>query len=325
VAALAPLWERGNRAVVGLSVADNDLSIQGYVAADDAQGAEQVRKTLEAGITLAENAIAANRRVMAQSSDEITKQFALPSLDASLLALKNARVTADGAMVAVQSEVKGKAFASAMALMAPAVKAARTAARRSQGMNNLKQIALAMHNYYAVHKHFPPAVVMGGEGGKTPHSWRVELLPFLEQKELYQAYHFDEPWNSPANLKVLKQMPAVYRAPTADAGATNAAYYVLTGPGAIFHGGEPAEFKDVTDGLSNTILAVETARDIPWTKPEDIAYDPNKPLPKLGGLFEAGFNAAFGDGAVRFISEAIDKQMLRYLIEKADGHAIRLR
>ncbi len=99
-------------------------------------------------------------------------------------------------------------------------------------MNRLKQLVLAMHNYHDVYKHFPPAAVMGPDG-KTPHSWRVELLPLLEGEALYREYQMNEPWDSPANKKVLDKMPAVFRSPFDDPKSTKSGYYVFTGPGTI--------------------------------------------------------------------------------------------
>ncbi len=78
------------------------------------------------------------------------------------------------------------------AMLLPALAKSKSKAVQTQCLNNLKQIALAMHNYHATYNHFPAAVVMGPDG-KTPHSWRVEILPFIEQNELFKAYKMNEP------------------------------------------------------------------------------------------------------------------------------------
>lgn len=191
---------------------------------------------------------------------------------------------------------------------------------REQSRHNLRRLALAMWDYHVAHKHFPPAVVMGKDGkGKTPHSWRVALLPFLEAADLYEQYKFDEPWDSPDNKKVLEKMPGVFRAPRDKPGSTNSGYFVITGPETAFPGKETVRVRDILDGTSNTLLAVETKRNIPWTKPEDIPYDPKKPLPKLGGFEKGGFYAALCDGTIRFISETLDEKIRRAIITKAAG------
>ena len=79
---------------------------------------------------------------------------------------------------------------------------------------------------------------------------------------------------------------------------------------------------DIADGPSITILAVEAKRDIPWTKPGDIPFDPNGPVPELGNFSPDGFNAAFADGAVRFISKRVDPKVLKALITRAGGEVV---
>jgi hypothetical protein len=191
----------------------------------------------------------------------------------------------------------------------------------AQARNNLKQLALAMHNYHDAHRHFPPAVVMGPDG-KTPHSWRVELLPFLEAANLYQQYDQNQPWDSENNKKVLAQMPPVFHSPYDDPKSTNSGYFVLVGPGTAFEGPEGVTMRDITDGTSNTLMIVENKRNIPWTKPEDISFDPEKPLPELGGFIEGGFNCALADGSARTLETNRVKDELKWLIMRNDGHPI---
>ena len=159
-----------------------------------------------------------------------------------------------------------------------------------------------MHNYHDAHRHFPPAVVMGPDG-KTPHSWRVELLPYLDAKALYDRYRMNEPWDSPDNQKILAEMPAAFRSRFDDPKSTNSAYFVLVGPGTIFEGTEGIRIREITDGTSNTIMIVEAKRNIPWTKPEDIPFDPEKPLPELGGYIDGKFGTTFADGSYRLIDK----------------------
>lgn len=294
------------------------------IGVNDAAAAKAA-KTLEAVVTLAENALEQAATAPAPSA-----QPGLPGPMGSGLSgmlaksagpvLSNAKVTREGTLVRLRSETS-ITMADLARDFAPAIVASRIAAARSQSVNNLKQIALAFHNYASANDRFPPAVLYGPDG-KTPHSWRVAILPYLEQQSLYNEYRFDQPWDSPANKKVLEKIPAVYRANGDKTSATSSSYYAPVGPGTLFSGKEGTRFADIYDGTSNTIMIVEASHDIPWTKPEDLPVEDGKPLPKFGGIFEKGFDAAFADGSVRFFKESIQEQVLRALLSSKGGEVI---
>jgi hypothetical protein len=202
------------------------------------------------------------------------------------------------------------------AMLLPAIAKARQAATQTQSINNLKQLGLAMFNYSTVNNGaFPPAVLYGPDG-KTPYSWRVALLPYLDQQALYNQYKFNEPWDSPDNKLVLAKMPAVFRDPADPADSTFSVYFALTGPTTIFFGKEGAKIAEITDGLSNTLMFVEAKRDIAWTRPEDIPVAADAPLPKLGGHFPDIFIAAMCDGGVRVFPQRIDAKLLRSMMTR---------
>ncbi|MDA0587929.1 MAG: DUF1559 domain-containing protein [Planctomycetota bacterium] len=196
------------------------------------------------------------------------------------------------------------------------------AARRTQSKNNLKQLMLGVHNYHDAHKKFPQSAIVGPDG-KTTHSWRVALLPFLNQTALYNQYKLDEPWDSPANQSVMNQMPAVFRHPNDLASSTNAAYFGLVGPDtAMGDSTKQTGMRDVTDGTSNTIFLVEAKRNIPWSKPEDVSYATGGPIPQLGGHHNGGYHVGLADGATRFLSASVDQNTLRNLINRKDGQVV---
>ena len=160
-----------------------------------------------------------------------------------------------------------------VALLLPAVQAAREAARRTQCSNNLKQIALAFHNYHDTYGAFPPAYIPD-ENGQPKHSWRVLILPFLEQSPIYEQYNFDEPWNSPNNMAVTSQAVPVYSCPSSPAGSpgsTETSYMVIAGPGTVFDADKACKMSEIMDGTSNTLMVVEVkGTGVNWAEPKDL-------------------------------------------------------
>jgi hypothetical protein len=276
--------------------------------------AKEGEKAAAAGLTLAQAALA---EVTKQAPKGMEKVVAL--LEDLNGALKAAKVTHTDATLKGTLTAKVD-VATVTPMLAQAVVKMRQSAGRIQSQNNLKQLALAMHNYHDTYGRFPPSAIYD-KNGKELLSWRVELLPFLNEQELYKQFKLDEPWDSPDNKKLLKQMPAVFAATDAR-GATDTVYQGFTGKGTIFEGKKGIGIRDILDGTSNTIMFAEAAKAVPWTKPDDLPYDPEKPLPKLGGLFEGGFNAALCDGSVRFVAKTVSEKTLRAAITRNGGEIL---
>jgi hypothetical protein len=145
-----------------------------------------------------------------------------------------------------------------------------------------------MHNYHDANKHFPPAVVCDKEG-RLLLSWRVLLLPYLDEEDLFKRFHLDEPWDSPHNIQLLDQMPDLFALPpwgTREWCEPHSSFYqVFVGSGAAFEGCQGMTLpSDFPDGSSNTILIVTASKAVPWAKPEDVTYVPDLPIPPLGVL-----------------------------------------
>jgi hypothetical protein len=217
-----------------------------------------------------------------------------------------------------------------IALLLPAVTAARDAARRAESSNRLKHIGLAMHNHHDTNRTLPPAYNVD-QDGKPLLSWRVHILPFIEQESLYKQFKLDEPWDSSHNKRLINQMPDVYLAPGADAGTYQTVYLGVVGnkrQHTAFRddgrGSHLAEFAN--DGTSNTILVVEANEDqaVIWTKPDDWNFDPQNPRRGLGEFRLRGFLALFADGSVKSIPNSVDEKTLSHMFIRNDGSGLQV-
>lgn len=196
-------------------------------------------------------------------------------------------------------------------------------AQRSQATNNLKQLGLAMHNFHDTFQGFPAAAEKD-QDGKPLLSWRVRLLPFIDQQALFNRFHMDEPWDSPHNKELIKLIPPTLVAPGSKAGEGKTNYVALLHEKAVFHDEAGTRIRDIRDGTSNTIMIVEADDDhaVIWTKPDDLELDEKKPHAGLGKLRKDGFLAAMCDGAVHFIPSTVTPKTLLKLIFRDDGQVI---
>lgn len=316
----APLWQNSRLTTLTLKL-DQDLALDWDFLGDNTDDAAKLKQALETARALIQGGLSQERGQIEQiAGDEGKAIRQLVGLAESLLEKLTIQQQDSGA--GLSARFPADQVAALVTALLPAVDAARQAAQRTQSQNNLKQIALAMHNYHDTYGHFPPAV-LESDDGETTHSWRVAILPFLGAADLYNEYNRNEPWDSENNRKVLERMPTIFRSPTEDGTSTSSCYYALLGDETVFADDRAMSLRQITDGTSNTLMIVEARRDIPWTRPDDIPYTSDDPLPELGGFFPGGWNAVFCDGAVRFLSSMIDEAVLRALITPDGGEAVR--
>ena len=278
--------------------------------------------------------------------------FYLTALISSALATFGAGGIVTGVVFAVAwgwvfvSESRPRTFVNALGillvcgclcgLLLPAVSPAREAARRMHCSNQLKQIALALHNYHAVYKSFPPAYIADSRG-RPIHSWRVLILPFLEQQPLYESYSFDEPWDGPNNRKLLSQIPPIYCCPSqSDVEAESPShtnYVAVVGENTAWPGKTATSVQDIVDGTANTLLVCEVANHhISWMEPTDVSYSEavemltaSDPDQHSGHVYQSFFyewshgrQVAIADGSVRFIPYGIDANDAKLLLARND-------
>jgi serine/threonine protein kinase len=208
-------------------------------------------------------------------------------------------------------------------LPAEATSMVQVTANKAKNTNNLRQLGLAMHNYHDRYGHFPAPAILSKDG-KPLLSWRVALLPLIEEENLFKQFRLDEPWDSAHNKPLLSKMPKIYMHPLETKETDTTFYQVFVGKDAVFEEKRGCSLADITDGSGNTLLIVEADEPVPWTKPVDLKYAADKPLPKLGGHFPDGFGATIADGSVLFVSRDFDEKILRQAIIRNDGAPLNL-
>jgi prepilin-type processing-associated H-X9-DG protein len=189
------------------------------------------------------------------------------------------------------------------ALSLPAYTSARRDARRAWCKNNLKQIALALHNYEQDHKALPPAYTTDANG-RPLHSWRTLILPYLEQKSLYEKIDLSKPWNDPVNATASATNPDVFICPEFVDTKNTTAYLAVVGSDGFLVPGRPRRFEEITDGLSSTLAVIEASEEdaVPWMAPFDADAVTVMKLDTKAKLHHAGgTNAALADGSVLFL------------------------
>jgi hypothetical protein len=206
--------------------------------------------------------------------------------------------------------------------LAPLVKFIAEQAPVRQEENHLKNIVLAFHNFESSYGNLPTQAICD-KGGKPLLSWRVAILPYIEQGALYKKFKLDEAWDSEHNKKLLPLMPSIYLAPARKAARPGETFYqVFTGPDGLYPKPDSkVGLVRITDGLSNTILVAEAAKSVPWTKPEDIVV-PAMGVPKLGGQFKGFFHVAMFDGSVRKVKNTVSEKTLRAAITPNAGDVL---
>jgi hypothetical protein len=197
------------------------------------------------------------------------------------------------------------------------------ARHRDASVLNLKQFAIAVHSYADDHNGRLPRDVTDKDG-KPVLSWRVHLLPYPEHADLHKQFKLDQPWDSDHNKRLLAKMPKVFASPRVrvkEAGHT--VYQGFAGPGSVFEPGRERGLADITDGLSNTVLAVEASVAVAWTKPADLPFAEKKDLPDFGKAYAATPLAVLCDGSVRTLDlTRVSATTLKAAITTAGGEVL---
>lgn len=257
------------------------------------------------------------------SAAQLAALLNLQISSAAPAAAKALHLTVRDATVSLRKDSLDESM-EAVRMVLSLLRPARDAADRQTVMNQLKQHALAMHNFYDVHGRFPPQRLAAADG-QPLLSWRVLILPYLGHKDLYDQFRLDEPWDSPHNLQLVDQMPADFRSPDDAETLTAAGKTRFVGPlteHSLFgRPGESVRFQDIIDGTSNTLMVVQTtaAQAVVWTQPTDLRVSEDHPvLQQIAGPAD-GFAACGCDGAAHYLSGQADEETLRALLSIDGG------
>jgi prepilin-type processing-associated H-X9-DG protein len=214
-------------------------------------------------------------------------------------------------------------------LLLPSVGSHPGPRKQSVCFNNLKQISLALMNYDSRYGSLPPAYI-ADQNGKPMHSWRVLILPFLEQESLYKQYDFSEPWNGPHNSRLMEKCPTLFRCPSAsneNRSATN--YVAVVGDTTMWPNNRCVQFESIKDGAANTIMLVEVAdSNINWMEPRDLSFDQatiGMNVDRRHGISSnhtGTINVAYADGHMTHLSDGVSSEALKALFTIAGGETI---
>jgi len=205
---------------------------------------------------------------------------------------------------------------------------------------NLQQIGLAIHDYDELNGELPTNSY--ASDGTPLLSWRVQILPYLGEDGLYKQFKLDEPWDSQHNGRLLERIPEVYRLPRESRKSGGKTYYRgFSNPGAVFErrparnfampllGGCMTELKTrvslstIADPLSETILVVEAAEHVEWTKPDDLDATPGKPFPVLATHGKpARAKAVFANWSAESFKATLPQTLIRALITHSGGEKL---
>jgi prepilin-type processing-associated H-X9-DG protein len=217
-----------------------------------------------------------------------------------------------------------------VALIIPGISSAPSAGRRSQCLNNIRNIAIALHNYASHYGSLPPAYI-ADENGRPMHSWRVLILPYVVRSDIYSMYRFDEPWDGPENSKLHDLVVNVFACPEDGSRLkrTDTSYVAVVGPETIWPGESGFRLDDVTDGLSQTLLVVEIAKSgIHWMEPRDLHFSQMATTINaakgqcISSPHKGMASVAFADGRVRVLHDSILADTIASLLTVRGGETI---
>lgn len=213
--------------------------------------------------------------------------------------------------------------ASAFGMLGSATEKVQMSATRMKDSNNLKQLGIAMHSYHDATGALPSQDGKGFGNTKGGLSWRVHMLPYIEQDNLYKQFHLDEPWDSEHNKKLIAQMPVTYASPFVADPPGQTRYKVFSSTDAVIYPGSKTTMASITDGTSNTIMIVGGGKPVIWTQPDDIDASGFVAPSSLMPPGQSGCNFCLCDGSVRWVDlNRLSPTTLKAAITRSGGEVL---
>ncbi len=209
----------------------------------------------------------------------------------------------------------------------PAIQKARSNEASGVVRINMKQIGIGLHSQHDVQGFFGVPFAVSDDKATNPGlSWRVGLLPYVEQNGLYRGFDRSSRWDDPRNIAFSSQLVSAYSTPDEPGGPTNTRMFGFNGPGAFMEANRkfPMKLSNISDGTANTAMAAEVTIGAPWASPTDVPYTRNGPLPSFGASGSDSFQILLADGSVRNIKKTISPAVMHLLIQIADGQPVNL-
>ena len=325
VLTFAPVLKLVDALVLSIDIESDTAAQRLQILARDVSTAEELERTLMKGIMTTRdmvlemsNAETNQDDPIAVASQQYMKRIANYMVEAVAPKQSGREVVIEGVM-----NYNMASSGALVGMLLPAIQSAQGAAARTSSANNLKQIGLAMHNHHLVHHELPGNTSDRNE--KPMLSWRVKLLPFIGEKALYHRFHQDEPWDSEHNIKLMKLMPDVYRHPALVTEPGMTVYQRPRGAKLIMNSDHGRHFREILDGLSNTVMVLETRSDVAvaWTQPKDVSVNLDTPKTNLFDAKRLGFNALMGDGAVIFLKKDLNNMTLKSILTAQGGETVK--
>jgi Protein of unknown function (DUF1559) len=303
---------------------DDETRIGGAVTFADARNAELGVDSIKLGLGVLKGGLLMIEDQMQEAVGELKPDSPVLKLTGNLrTALNDATIKAEGKTVKVSLKAKTDAE-TVKAIVAEAAVKVQAAANRAQSTNNLKQLTLAMINCADSFDGRMPDAVVYSKDGKPLYSWRVTLLPYLDQAPLYNQLKLDEPWDSEHNKPLLAKAPKVFQLPGVKADEGMTYYQIFSGAGILSEKNRPVRYPvSFTDGTSLTILIAESAEPVHWAAPKDIPYSEKvSPLKQIGKHHGKGTLVSMADGSVRMVPATVTERDFRAAITPSGGEVI---